>query len=129
MPVKEEIMVERCFLNLVGGKGLPGPLVVQLRRFPTALIEQGYADETVRLKLLLLTNVGQWLRRNSLAVTNLDERLVETFLKRKHRVHRGDLRSLQQFLDHLPRHNVVPARTLPCDRSLLAGVLKRYETY
>jgi len=122
-------MVESSVRNLVGGEGLPGPLVAQLRRFITELIEQGYADETVRSKLLLLTNLGQWLRRNSLAITNLDERLVEAFLKRKHRVHRGDSRTLQQFLDHLRRHNVVPTRNLPCDRSLLAGILNRYETH
>jgi len=83
----------------------------------------------VRLKLLLLTNFGQWLRRNNLAVTSLDERLVEAFLKHKHRVHRGDLRTLQQFLDHLRRHHVVPARNLACDRSLLADILNRYETH
>ena len=65
--------------------------LLQLRRFTTSLIEQGYADETVRLKLVLLTNFGQWLRRNNLAVTSL-ERLVEAFLKRKHRVHKGNLR-------------------------------------
>ena len=102
-------MLERSFRNLVAPKRLPDPLVAQLRRFTASLIEQGYADETVRLKLLLLTNFGQWLRRNNLAVTSLDDRLVEAFLRRKHRVHRGDLRTLQQFLDHLRRHNVVPA--------------------
>ena len=103
--------------------------MAQLRRFTTSLIEQGYADETVRLKLRLLTNFGQWLRRNNLAVTNLDERLVEAFLKRKQRVHRGDLRTLQQFLDHLRKHDVVPARNLACDRSPLADILNRYEKH
>ncbi len=117
------------FRNVVAAKRLPDPLVTQLRRFTTSLIEQGYADETVRLKLQLLTNCGQWLRRKNLAVTNLDERLVDAFLKRKHRVHRGDSKTLQQFLDYLRRHNVVPARNLACARSLLADILNRYETY
>jgi len=117
------------FRNVVAAKRLPDPLVTQLRRFTISLIEQGYADETVRLKLQLLTNCGQWLRRKNLAVTNLDERLVDAFLKRKHRVHRGDSKTLQQFLDHLRRHNVVPARNLACARSLLADILNRYETY
>ena len=75
-------MLESSFQNLVAAKRLPDPLVAQLQSFTTSLIEEGYADETVRLKLQLLTNVGQWLRRNRLAVTNLDERLVEAFLKR-----------------------------------------------
>ena len=78
-------MLESSFRNLVAAKRLPDPLVAQLRRFTTSLIAQGYADGTVRLKLQLLTNFGQWLKRKNLAVTNLDERLVDAFLKRKHR--------------------------------------------
>jgi site-specific recombinase XerD len=54
---------------------------------------------------------------------------VETFLERKHRVHRGDLRTLQQFLDHLRKHKVVPSRKLVCNRSPLARILNRYETH
>ena len=122
-------MLESSFRNLVAPGRFPDQLVAELRRFTTSLIEQGYADKTVQLKLQLLTNFGQWLRRNDLAVTNLDERVVEAFLKRKHRVHRGDLRTLQQFLDHLRGQNVVPSRNLACDRSLLAKILNRYETY
>jgi site-specific recombinase XerD len=122
-------MLESSFRNLVAAKHHPDPLVPQLRGITTSLIEQGYADETVRLKLQLLTNFGQWLRRNRLAVTNLDERLVEAFLKRKRRVHRGDLKTLQQFLDHLRVHNIVPARSVACDRSPLAAILNRYETH
>jgi hypothetical protein len=73
-------MLESSFRNLVAGRPFPDQRVAQLRRFTTSLIEQGYADETVRLKLQLLRNVGQWLGRNDLAVTNLDERVVEAFL-------------------------------------------------
>src|ERR1700732_2690410 len=98
-------MLASSFQNAEAAQRLLDPLVAQLQSCTTSLIEQGYADETVRLKLQLLTNFGQWLRRNRLAVTNLDERLVEAFLKRKRRVHRGDLKTLQQFLDHLRVHN------------------------
>ena len=107
----------------------PDQQVAELQRFTDSLIEQGYADVIVRVKVKLVTRFGQWLKRNRLAVTGLAEPLVETFLKRKHRVHRGDLRTLQQFLDHLRRHKVVPARELACDRSPLAQILNRYETH
>ncbi len=122
-------MLESSFRNLVAAKHLPEPLVAQLRRFTASLIERGYADCTVRQKLQLLTNFGQWLGRNNFAVTRLDEQLVEAFLKRKRRVHRGDLKTLQQFLDHLRMHNVVPARIVACDRSPWADILNRYETH
>jgi site-specific recombinase XerD len=122
-------MLESSFRNLVAAKRLPDPLVAQLRRFTTTLIEQGYADCTVRQKLQLLTNCGQWLGRNNLTVTKLDERFVEAFLRRKCRIHRGDFKTLQQFLDHLRMHNVVPARSVACDRSPWADILNRYETH
>jgi len=69
-------MLESYFRNLVAAKHLPDPLVAQLRRFTTSLVERGYADCTVRQKLQLLTNFGQWLGRNNFAVTRLDEQLV-----------------------------------------------------
>lgn len=122
-------MLDSSFQSPVAVKLLPDPLVAQLRRFTTSLIEQRYADETVRLKLQLVTNFGQWLKRNRLAVKELDERVVEAFLRRKRRVRRGSLRTLQQFLDYLRRHNVVPARELPRDRSPLADILNRYEKH
>jgi site-specific recombinase XerD len=122
-------MFESSCQNPPAVNRLPEPLVVQLRRFTTSLIEQGYVDQTVRSKLQLLTNLGLWLKRSRLAVTNLDEPLVEAFLKREHRERRGDLRTLQQFLDHLRKQNVVPARNLPCDRSALTHILNRYEIH
>jgi hypothetical protein len=82
-------MLESSFRNLVAATHLPDPLVAHLWRFTTSLIERGYADYTLRWKLQLLTNFGQWLGRNNIPVTRLDERLVEAFLKRKRRVRRG----------------------------------------
>ena len=82
-------MLESSFRNLVAAKHLSDPLVAQLRRFTTSLIERGYADCTVRQKLQLLTNFGQWLGRNNFAVARLDEQLVEAFLKRKRRSSQG----------------------------------------
>jgi len=83
----------------------------------------------VRLKVKLVTDFGEWLKRDRFAIADLDERRVEAFLKHRRRVHRGNLKTLQQFLAHLRRQNVVPARNLPCDRSPLAHILNRYETH
>jgi site-specific recombinase XerD len=122
-------MLESSFQNLTAGCRLPDLFVVQLRRFASSLAEQGYAENTLREKVKLLAKCEAWLKRNRLAVVDLDERLVETFLKRRHRVHRGDAKTLQQFLDHLRRQSVVPARNLPRDRSPLAQILNRYEMH
>jgi len=122
-------MLESSFQNLVAVNCFPDLIVVQLRRFTSSLVEQGYADGTVRWKLKLVTNFVRWLKRSRLAVADLEEPLVKAFLKRKHRKRRGDLRTLQQFLDHLRRQDVIPARKLPCDRSPLAHLLNQYETH
>jgi integrase/recombinase XerD len=122
-------MLESSLPNLGVVNRLPEVLVVQLRRFTASLIEQGYAGETVRLKVKLVTDFGEWLKRDRFAIADLDERRVQVFLKHRRRVHRGNLKTLQQFLAHLRRQNVVPARNLPCDRSPLAHILNRYETH
>lgn len=100
-----------------------------LRTFATSVMNDGYADATVKSKLLSLAVLGRWLERRGLSVTNVDERLVEVFVKGKKRVRRGDLRTLQQFLDHLRKNHIVPDRKLVSDRSPLADVLGRYEKH
>lgn len=105
------------------------PLGFHLRAFATSLVEDGYTDRTVRLKLGLLARLGCWLKSTKLSITDLNERLLEAFLKRRHRERTGDLRTVQQFLDHLRRENVVPARNLPRDNSPLAHILNRYQTH
>jgi site-specific recombinase XerD len=122
-------MFKSSFLNLVRVNRLPDLLVVQRRRFRASLIEQGYAGETVRSKVKLVTDFGEWLKRNRAAVADLDERRVAAFFKQRRRVHKGNLKTLQQFLDYLRRKNVVSARNLPCDNSPLAHILNRYETH
>jgi integrase/recombinase XerD len=122
-------MLESFFRNPVSAKGHPESVVLQLRRFMTSLTEQGYADQTVRAKLQLLTKLEQWLRRNRLSIRNLDEQLVGAFLKHRKRVQLGNLKTLQQFLDHLRKSGIVPDRELVPDQSPLAALLKRYEEY
>ena len=121
-------MPESCFQNLPANC-LPDPLTVQLQRFSALLMEQGYADETVRWKVKRITDFRQWLKQRGVAVADLDEERVKAFLKRHHQERRGDLRTLQQFLDQLRRQKVIPARSLPCDRSPLARLLSRYEIH
>ena len=92
-------------------------------------MEDGYADATVKSKLWVLANFGRWLGRRGLSVTKVDERLVEAFVKDKERVRRGDLRTLQQFLDHLRKGHIVPDRKLVSDKSPWADILSRYEKH
>ena len=105
------------------------PLGLHLQTFATSLLEYGYADETIDSKLWLLGDWDRWLRRTKLALTHLDEHLLEAFLKHKRRVRRGEPKTLLQFLDHLRKRAVVPARKVVRDKSPWADILSRYETY
>lgn len=113
----------------VGQRFQGNPWEAHLRTFVTALLKDGYADATVENKLGLLDHLGQWLRRTGRTVTHLDERRVEAFVRHRQRVQGGDLKTLQQFLDHLRQLGVVPARELVRDRSPWADILNRYEQY
>jgi site-specific recombinase XerD len=105
------------------------PLGFHLRTFASSLVEDGYTDRTIQLKLSLLACLGRWLQPTKLAITDLDERLLETFLKHRRRVHGGDLKTLRQFLNHLQKRGMVPVPKPVCDRSPLADILNQYETY
>lgn len=105
------------------------PLELHLRTFATWLTEEGYAQETAQKKLSLLVDLGKWLGRTRRAASNLDEQLLEAFAEDQQGVHRGDLKTLEQFLDHLRGRDVVPDRKLGPDQSSLAGLLSQYEKY
>jgi hypothetical protein len=66
------------------------------------------ADQTVRLKLRLLADLGRWFGQTGLAVAHLDERRVDAFVKHRQQVRRGDLKTLEQFLDLLRKRVVIP---------------------
>jgi site-specific recombinase XerD len=105
------------------------PLELHLRTFTTWLTGEGYAKWTVRLKLRLLAHLGEWLEQTNRAVTNLDTQLLEAFAEDQPRVRGGDLRTLEDFLNHLRERNVVPDRKLVPDPSPLAELLSRYEKH
>jgi integrase/recombinase XerD len=105
------------------------PLGLHLQALATSFIEDGYADVTVRLKLRLLADLGRWFGQTGLAVAHLDERHVDAFVKHRQQVRRGDLKTLEQFLDHLRKRAVIPDREPVRDLSALADILSRYEEH
>jgi len=108
------------------------PLVSHFTPFETSLVENGYANSTVKSKLCLLATFGHWLERRRLSITDFDEQLVARFIaykRRNGRVHRGNRETLLQFLDHLRKRDVISRPTPPCDDSPLAAILTRYEKH
>ena len=126
-------MLEK-FLERLGAdqRGQRNPLLVQVLPFADSLMESGYAATTIQSKLGLLIDLGEWLRRRGLAVKDLDERRIETFITDRRRnglLRRGDRTTLRQLLDHLREHHVVQRVTPTCDVSPLAAILDRYEKH
>ena len=126
-------MLEK-FLERLGAdqRGQRNPLLVQVLPFADSLTENGYAATTIQSKLVLLIDLGEWLRRRGLAVKDLDERRIETFItdsRRNGLLRRGDRTTLRQLLDHLREHHVVQRVTPTCDVSPLAAILDRYEKH
>ena len=126
-------MLEK-FLERLGADqhGQRNPLLVQVLPFADSLMESGYAATTIQSKLGLLIDLGEWLRRRGLAVKDLDERRIETFItdsRRNGLLRRGDRTTLRQLLDHLREHHVVQRVTPTCDVSPLAAILDRYEKH
>ena len=126
-------MLEK-FLERLGADqhGQRNPLLVQVLPFADSLTENGYAATTIQSKLVLLIDLGEWLRRRGLAVKDLDERRIETFITDRRRnglLRRGDRTTVRQLLDHLREHHVVQRVTPTCDVSPLSAILDRYEKH
>jgi len=108
------------------------PLVVHLRTFAISLIEKGHPNSTIKLKLWLLGNFGKWLGRNGHTATGVDEQLIKRFISERRtegRLHRGNVATLRQFLDHLRKCDVVPDPKPIQERSRLEEILSRYEKH
>jgi len=120
--------------SVPGEKRIRGnPLEFHLRLFATVLREAGYRDRAMCSKLGLLADLGLWLKREGLVPkSHLEEHLLAAFVKHKQRIqqmHRGDSKTLQQFLAHLRKQGVVSDQKLIPDQSPLAGILGHYEQH
>jgi hypothetical protein len=78
------------------------PLLVHARSFAASLMDDGYAAATMQSKLGLIVDLGQWLGRRGFAVTDLDERRIETFIAGRRRnglCRRGDRTTASPFVN------------------------------
>jgi integrase/recombinase XerD len=121
------------FFHRLTAERLRGNLLVpHLSAFAASLREDGYATVTMQSKVGLLADFSQWLARESISVTELDERRADAFIRcreRKAGVRRGERETLRQFLAHMRNRGVVPSLVPTCDNSPVAVILSRYEKH
>jgi len=109
-----------------------GPLGTHVDGFAEALFERGYAATTAKQKLLLISELSHWLQRRHLAVEDVSDFRIETFLryrKRKERLHRIDTPTLRQFLSFLREAGVIPTLVPEIEDSPVQRIEKSFEYY
>jgi site-specific recombinase XerD len=109
--------------------GLFGP---HLDLFVATLRELGYVRSTVGARLRLLDDLGRWLARQRLALTDLHEQAIDLFLKerrRKGRLRKGNERAARYFLEYLREKDAIRAPEPVADESPLGRLGRQYENH
>lgn len=126
-------MLEQFFDDLEVVDRLRGdPLGPHLDSFAGILATLGYATVTGRSHLAFLADFGQWLVRSEVAITEVDERVVDAFVDaRRHqgRLHRGQASTVRHLLEHLRQKAVIPSLEVESDETPFALLEGHYERY
>jgi site-specific recombinase XerD len=109
------------------------PLGDHLDSFVATLAEAGYSRTTVQIRLRLLAQLGMWLRRTQRTAADVDQSMVEAFLKAYHcrlQAKKGDRATLRDFIVHLQHQGIttVCPATRPVE-SPLRELVQHYESY
>jgi site-specific recombinase XerD len=105
------------------------PLGAHLDAFAAELVKAGYKRFTGQIRLRVLKDLGGWLHARGHAITDLDESLVEAYLKeRRRKCRHGSRRGVCAFLELLRRRDVVPPAVV-AESSSVDQLRLRYETY
>ena len=109
-----------------------GPLDTHIDGFAEALNERGYVVRTARGKLLLISELSQWLQKRHLVAEDVSESIIETFIRyRKGNkcLHREDSPSLRQFLSFLREAGVIPVLTAEIEDSPVQRIENNFAHY
>lgn len=88
-----------------------GPLGFHLDGFASLLFDQGYATDTGRQKIRLVADLSAWFGKRRLSLKDLNEAQIGEYLawrKKQLLLHRGDRRTLAQWLHYLRQADVIP---------------------
>jgi site-specific recombinase XerD len=103
-----------------------------LDSFAAHLAACGYASTTVQSQLKLLGHFNEWLIRRRCDIHQLNDALVDTFVKsrkRGERLQRGNATTVHQFLAHLRARGGLAASAPVVDQSPLGQLQRDYEQY
>jgi site-specific recombinase XerD len=94
-----------------------GPLGPHVQSYITQLQELRYRSKTIRAHLCLIANLSRWLERTRRRLVDLNEEVIERFLRRRlsqHKWRMGERPALHRFLSVLRKARLIPeAEALP----------------
>jgi site-specific recombinase XerD len=126
-------MLEYFFDNPVAlGRLQRNPLRPHLESFAVLLSSLRYTASTARPQLEFLSVFGRWLVQEGIAVTDLDEEIIDSFFGERRRQGlspRYHASTVRRFLEHLRNEGIVPLTEPVTDESPLALLTSRYEKY
>ena len=126
-------MLEQFFSDPEVVERLGGePLGPYLRSFAARLAGLGYAACTSRSKLKSLGELAHWLAKNTIAVADIDEAIVDAFLgerRRQGRLRAGQSCTVRNFLDHLRSAGAVASPGPEIPDTPLAALEQHYERF
>lgn len=113
----------------VQGFGVIGPY---FEAFAAHFAACGYASTTIQSQLQLLGQFDKWLIRRRCDLHQLDDALVDTFVKSRKRcgrLSRGDATTVHQFLAHLRARGELAAPAPVVDLSPIGQLQRDYAQY
>jgi site-specific recombinase XerD len=109
-----------------------GVLGAHLDSFADHLATCGYAAATARSQLTLLGHLDQWMARRRRVLSELNDELVDAFVKSRKgrgRLHRGDATTVHRFLAHLRARGELAASADVVDQSPIGQLQRDYAQY
>jgi len=109
-----------------------GPLAVQIDSFAKGLLNQGYAINTCKTKILLVADLSHWLEKIQFKISSLDEKKICEFIKYRfihYRPNRHENPTLRAFLAHLRGAGIVPFPAPTVDNSPLGRIESNFGRY
>jgi len=109
-----------------------GPLAVQIDSFAKRLLNQGYAINTCKAKILLVADLSHWIEKKQFQISNLDEKKICEFIKYRlihYRPNRHENPTLRDFLAHLRGAGIVPVPAPTADNTPLGRIESNFARY
>jgi site-specific recombinase XerD len=109
-----------------------GPLSEHFDAYAAAVADQGYADHSIRQQIVVIADFSRWLEQKHIDVQALDSKVVDRFLRYRHRpqrVRRGDPKTLQRLLTMLRQIGVVKPDQPPVADTAQSRIVAEFQSY